>query len=94
MHRYHTKVAPPRLTGISEIASRFAGGIAVTGEAVSSTSSPRQEPYIAGLVEDGLTNAGIAAWLWLQTVDYLRKVFAKPGITLRTELASRLPAHG
>lgn len=59
-----------------------------------SVSSPGQEPYIAGLVADGLTNAGIAVWLWLQAIDYyLRKVFAKLRVTSRTEIADRLPAH-
>jgi DNA-binding CsgD family transcriptional regulator len=49
-----------------------------------------QERQIAGLVADGLSNKEVAALLYLspRTIDYhLRNVFAKLGITSRTQLA-------
>jgi DNA-binding CsgD family transcriptional regulator len=54
-----------------------------------------QELQVAHLVADGLSNKEVAAQLFLspRTIDaHLRSVFAKLGITSRTQLA-RLPLH-
>jgi len=75
---------------------RAAAELRATGETTRARGSSAldrltpQEQHIAGLVADGLTNAEIAARLFLspRTIDYhLRKVFTKLGIASRTELA-------
>ena len=82
---------------------RAAAELRATGETIRARSPSAldqltpQEQQIAGLVADGLTNAEIAARLFLssRTIDYhLRKVFTKLGISSRTELARWvLPQH-
>ena len=84
-------------------AERARHELAATGETVRKrtievrdTLTP-QEAQIAGLARGGLSNPGIAAQLFLSpaTVAYhLRKVFAKLGISSRSQLALALPAQG
>ena len=53
-----------------------------------------QEAQIAAMARDGLTNAEIAARLFLspRTIEWhLKKVFAKLGVSRRRELRNALP---
>jgi DNA-binding CsgD family transcriptional regulator len=87
--------------GVSAFAERARRELRATGEtarkrAVGTRTDQltAQETQIAGLARDGLSNPEIGARLYLSahTVQYhLRKVFAKLGITARSQLELVLP---
>jgi DNA-binding CsgD family transcriptional regulator len=89
-------------TGVDAFADRAARELRATGEtARKRTSACRpeeltaQETQIARLARDGLSNPEIGTRLFISahTVQYhLRKVFAKLGITSRSQLDRVLPA--
>ena len=87
--------------GMEAFAERARRELLATGEKVRKrTAETRdeltpQEPQIARLARDGLSNAEIGARLFLspRTVEWhLRKVFAKLGISSRQELPARCRA--
>ena len=87
--------------GVAAFAERARRELQATGEtarkrAVGSRNDQltAQETQIARLARDGLSNPEIGARLYISahTVQYhLRKVFAKLGITARSQLAGVLP---
>jgi DNA-binding CsgD family transcriptional regulator len=86
--------------GIQAFAERARRELAATGETArkrtveTSTELTAQETQIARLARDGLSNPEIGARLFLsaRTVQYhLGKVFAKLGITARSQLDRALP---
>jgi DNA-binding CsgD family transcriptional regulator len=86
--------------GIQSFAERARRELAATGETArkrtveTSTELTAQETQIARLARDGLSNPEIGARLFLsaRTVQYhLGKVFAKLGITARSQLDRALP---
>jgi DNA-binding CsgD family transcriptional regulator len=86
--------------GAGPFAERAERELRATGETVRKRSVETrdeltpQEAQIARMAADGLTNAEIAAQLFLspRTVEwYLRKVFGKLGISSRRDLRSALP---
>lgn len=89
--------------GVMGFAERARSELLATGETPRRhTGSPRspvltaQEARIARLARDGLSNPEIGARLFISThtVQYhLRKVFAKLGITSRSQLDRALPAE-
>jgi DNA-binding CsgD family transcriptional regulator len=85
--------------GLEAFAERARHELLATGETVRKRSPETlndltaQEAQIAGLARDGLTNAEIAAQLFVspRTVEWhLRKTFSKLGITSRRQLRSAL----
>ena len=85
--------------GAKAFAERTARELRATGGTVSKRSSVRsdqltsQEEQVARLARDGLSNPEIGGRLFIspRTVEYhLHKVYAKLGITSRTELDSAL----
>jgi DNA-binding CsgD family transcriptional regulator len=86
--------------GADGFAERARRELLATGETAriraveTSNQLTAQETQVASLARDGLSNAEIGARLFLspRTVQYhLRKVFAKLGITSRTQLDRELP---
>jgi DNA-binding NarL/FixJ family response regulator len=86
--------------GMGGFAERTRRELAATGEVVrqrrpeTRDELTSQEEQIARLARDGLSNPEIGAQLFLssRTVEWhLRKVFAKLGISSRTELGTALP---
>jgi DNA-binding CsgD family transcriptional regulator len=86
--------------GAEAFSARARSELMATGETVrkrtfeTADDLTAREVQIAGLARDGLSNAEIAARLFISrhTVEYhLTKIFAKLGIRGRTELASALP---
>jgi DNA-binding CsgD family transcriptional regulator len=89
-----------RSLGAAPWAERAEGELRATGETARRRAPETldqltpQELQIAGLVAEGHTNKDIAGQLYIspRTVDYhLRKVFAKLGISSRTELIRQGP---
>jgi DNA-binding CsgD family transcriptional regulator len=91
--------------GMQAFAERSAGELRAAGSPVPSGAGPQapdlltaQEAQIARLVADGLSNAEIAARLFLspRTVEWhLGKVFAKLQLTSRRQLRhEQLPGSG
>jgi len=91
-----------QVMGADGLAEQAASELRATGERARSRTPDTelnltpQETRVANLAADGVTNNEIGAQLFISpnTVEYhLRKVFRKLGITSRTQLAHRLPAH-
>ena len=90
--------------GMSAFAGRAARELRTTGTAArkqadrgGETQLTPQEAHVARLAASGLSNPEIAVQLFISrhTVQYhLRKVFAKLGITSRTQLDWVLPTAG
>jgi DNA-binding CsgD family transcriptional regulator len=88
--------------GMEAFAERARRELQATGEiarkrtaAVSGEELTAQEAQVARLARDGLTNPEIGARLYIsaRTVQYhLRKVFAKLGISSRSQLEQVLPS--
>ena len=70
---------------------RASGETARRGDKLVATDLTAQETQVAGLVRQGLSNKDVAARLFIspRTVDFhLRNVFAKLGVSSRTELVA------
>jgi DNA-binding CsgD family transcriptional regulator len=88
------------LMGAEAFANRAGRELAATGETVRKTTAEAvkltpQEARIARLARDGASNQEIATQLFIsrKTVEYhLRKVFAKLGISRRSQIHRVLPA--
>jgi DNA-binding CsgD family transcriptional regulator len=103
--REHLRIAHAMFVkmGMDAFAERTSGELLAAGETVRQRSFynrhnelTAQEAQIARLARDGLTNPEIATRLFISahTVQYhLRKVFAKLGITSRSQLDRVLPSR-
>jgi DNA-binding CsgD family transcriptional regulator len=103
--REQLRTAQEMLTamGVEAFAERAERELLATGETArkrtveTSGKLTAQESHIARLARDGLSNPEIGAQLFIspRTVQYhLHKVFAKLGISSRTELERALPLAG
>jgi DNA-binding CsgD family transcriptional regulator len=102
--REHLRTARDMLErmGVAAFAERAARELRATGESARRRDVVRdqeltaQEAQVARLARDGLSNPEIATRLFLSahTVQYhLRKVFAKLGVTSRSQLDRVLPSE-
>ena len=102
-HQLHAAYHLFAAIGADAFAERARSELLATGEKVRKREVDTynqltpQEEHIVRLARDGRTNPEIAAELFIstRTVEWhLRKVFAKLGITSRSDLQNTMPARG